>query len=62
MRTLKIPLDFQVEAMTAIGKQGKKEDLPAGLQEREIPNDRRKLAEMISEGPYITRVARARVG
>jgi hypothetical protein len=53
---LKIPRDFQVEAMAAIGKPGKKEDLPVRLQERETPNDRRKLAETINEGPYIARV------
>jgi len=58
---LKIPRDFQVEAMAAIGKPGKKEDLPVGLEERETPNDRRKLAETISEGPYIAGVAGARV-
>jgi nitroreductase len=55
---LKIPPDFQVEAMAAIGKPGKKEDLPVGLQEREIPNDRRKLTETIIEGPFTTQVAR----
>jgi nitroreductase len=59
---LKIPGDFQIEAMAAVGKPGKKEDLPAGLQEREAPNDRRQLAETISEGPYIARAAGARVG
>ena len=58
---LKIPRDFQVETMAAIGKPGKKEDLPVGLQERETPNDRRKLAETIIEGPYIARVTGARV-
>jgi nitroreductase len=50
--TLKIPEGFQVEAMAVIGKPGRKEDLPAKLQEREIPNDRRKLAEIVFEGPY----------
>ena len=49
---LKVPDDFQVEAMAAIGKPGKREELPIGLQEREIPNDRRTLAEMVNEGPY----------
>jgi nitroreductase len=49
---LKIPEGFQVEAMAAIGKPGKKEDLPEKLQERETPNDRRKLSETIFEGPY----------
>jgi len=56
---LKIPSDFQVEVMAAIGKPGKKEDLPLGLQERETPNDRRKLTETIIEGPYIARMAGA---
>jgi len=59
---LKIPLNFQVEAMAAIGKPGKKEDLPVRLQERETPSDRRKLAETINEGPYIARVTGTGVG
>jgi nitroreductase len=49
---LKIPDDFRVEAMAVIGKPGRKEDLPERLQEREIPNDRRSLSEIIFEGPY----------
>jgi nitroreductase len=49
---LKVPRDFQIEAMAAIGRPGPKEDLPIGLQERESPNDRRKLAETITEGPW----------
>ncbi len=50
--SLKIPEGFQVEALAAIGKPGKKEDLPEKLRERETPNDRRKLSETIFEGPY----------
>jgi nitroreductase len=49
---LNVPRDFQIEAMAAIGRPGQKEDLPIGLQERESPNDRRKLAETITEGPW----------
>lgn len=49
---LKVPRDFQIEAMAAIGRPGQKEDLPIGLQERESPNDRRKLAETITEGAW----------
>jgi nitroreductase len=49
---LKVPRDFQIQAMAAIGRPGQKEDLPIGLQERESPDDRRKLAEMITEGPW----------
>jgi nitroreductase len=50
--SLNIPDGFTVEAMAAIGIPGNKEDLPDNLQERESPNDRRKLTEMICEGPW----------
>ncbi len=49
---LKIPEGFQVEAMAAVGKPGKKEVLPEKLQSRESPNDRRKVSESICEGPF----------
>jgi nitroreductase len=51
-KALKIPDDFRVEAMAVIGKPGKKEDLPQGLQERETPNDRRNLSEIAIEGSF----------
>ena len=41
---------FQVEAMIAIGKPGKKEDLPEKVQEREFPSDRKKVKEFAFEG------------
>jgi nitroreductase len=49
---LRIPDEFQVEAMAAVGKPGPKELLPEKLRERESPNDRRKVSESISEGPF----------
>ncbi len=49
---LKIPDDFQVEAMAAVGKPGEKAALPEKLQKSESPNDRRKLSETICEGPF----------
>lgn len=49
---LLIPEGFRVEAMAAVGKPGAKEDLPENLRQRESPNDRRKLAETIREGPF----------
>lgn len=49
---LAIPGDYDVEAMVAIGKKGKKEDLPPDLQERETPSDRKPLAELIMEGGF----------
>jgi nitroreductase len=49
---LKIPDAFRVEAMVAVGKPGKKENLPENLQQRETPNARRKLSETVFEGPF----------
>ena len=42
--------DYTVEAMCAIGKPGKISDLPADLQEREKPSDRRPFEEILFEG------------
>lgn len=43
----KIPDLFTVEAMIAIGKPGKKEDLPKETQKKEHPSDRKPLSELI---------------
>lgn len=49
---LNIPDDYSVECMIAIGKPGRKEDLPLELQERETPSDRKPLSEIIIEGKF----------
>ena len=49
---LEIPEDFDVMAMIAIGKRGPKENLPSNLQEKENPNDRKPLNEIIMEGSF----------
>jgi nitroreductase len=49
---LRIPGDFQVEAMAVVGRPGPKELLPEKLQARESPNDRRKVSESVFEGPF----------
>ena len=49
---LEIPEDYSVEAMVAIGKRGKKEDLPRELQEREAPSVRKPLKGIIMEGKF----------
>jgi nitroreductase len=49
---LKVPEHYSIEAMIAIGKPAKKEDLPEGLQENEKPSDRKKLTEIIKEGIF----------
>jgi nitroreductase len=52
-KALNIPDVFQVEAMIAVGKPGKKEDLPEGLQEREAPSPRKTLSEIVMEGSFM---------
>src|SRR4051812_28094847 len=49
---LQIPDNFDVMAMIAIGRRGPKENLPPQLQERENPNDRKPLAEIVMEGQF----------
>jgi nitroreductase len=47
---LVVPDDYSVEMMIAVGKPGKVEDLPESLRERETPNDRKPLEEIVFEG------------
>jgi len=50
--TLQVPEDFRVEAMGAVGRPGRIEELPEPLRARETPNSRKPLAEIVFEGPY----------
>lgn len=49
---LRVPEGYEVEAMVAVGKPGKKEDLPEELQQREYPSPRKKLKEIVFEGAF----------
>jgi nitroreductase len=49
---LEVPDNFDVMAMIAIGKKGPKDNLPQQLQEREYPNDRKPLKDIVMEGQY----------
>ena len=49
---LNIPEGFQVEAMVAVGKPGRIDDLPEELQKREFPSGRKSLSEIICEGAF----------
>jgi nitroreductase len=49
---LRIPPNFEVMAMIAIGKKGPKDILPAELQEKEKLTNRKPLKEIIMEGLY----------
>ncbi len=49
---LRIPAEFRVEAMIAVGRPASRDTLPAPLQEREFPSDRRSLSETACEGTW----------
>jgi nitroreductase len=46
------PERFRIEAAVAIGRQGDKTVLPEALQAREVPSDRKPLAEIAFEGAF----------
>lgn len=47
---LNIPDHFEIHAVIALGYHGDKSLLPEGVQQREIPNSRRPLNELVYEG------------
>jgi nitroreductase len=49
---LHIPDEFEVHAMVAVGRRGNPEKLPEALREREKPNDRRPLSEIVFDGTF----------
>jgi hypothetical protein len=49
---LKVPDDYAVAAMFAVGRPGDPADLPQQLQERETPTDRKPVEEIICEGAF----------
>lgn len=48
----KIPEDYQVEAMIAIGKPGSKKDLDPETQKKETPSNRKPLSELLFHGVF----------
>ena len=49
---LQIPAEFAIDAMAAVGRPGRTEDLSESLQAREKPSGRRPLPETVIEGIY----------
>jgi len=54
--SLEITDDYMVEAMCAIGKPGKKEDLAKKLQDREKPSERKPITDFIFEGKFTKKI------
>ncbi|KAF1066433.1 MAG: malonic semialdehyde reductase RutE [Pseudomonas citronellolis] len=49
---LKIPAEYDIHAVIAIGKLGDKSSLSESLQAREVPSPRRPLAQLAAEGDF----------
>ncbi|HEY8997195.1 MAG TPA: nitroreductase family protein [Edaphobacter sp.] len=49
---LNVPGDYRIEAAYAVGRHGDPASLPAPLAEREKPNQRRPLSELVFEGEF----------
>ncbi|MBV9106662.1 MAG: nitroreductase family protein [Verrucomicrobia bacterium] len=49
---LRIPEEYSVEAMAAVGRPAPKEVLPEKLQARETPTPRRKIEDSVREGRF----------
>ena len=49
---LKVPDDYDVEAMVALGRPGDPDALPPEVRKIETPSGRRPLREMVCEGPF----------
>lgn len=55
-KNLGIPDEYDIPAMIVVGKRGSKEKLPQELKEREIPNGRKPLSEIVMEGKFGNKV------
>ncbi len=50
---LQVPQSFAIEAFVAIGRQGPVDVLPVGLRARELPSQRRPLADSVAAGKFM---------
>jgi nitroreductase len=51
-RVLRVPAAYAVEAMIVLGKRGDPALLDESQRRREVPSDRRPLAQSVCEGPF----------
>lgn len=52
---LKIPNEYTIELIFAVGKPGKLKDLPKEMRDGEVPSDRKKVEEFVSEGVFVVK-------
>ena len=53
-KVFKIPDGYNVEAMAAVGRPGKKENLSEDLQKKETPSSRKPVTEFVFEGEFVS--------
>jgi nitroreductase len=51
-RVLRVPASYAVEAMIVLGRRGDPALLDESQRKRELPSDRRPLAQSVCEGPF----------
>ena len=51
-KDLSVPDAYDIECMVAVGRQGRKEDLPPEMQKSEVMSDRKPVKEFVTEGPF----------
>ena len=51
-KVLKVPDDYAVAAMFAVGRPAPIDVLPEGIREKEVPSDRKPVSEIICEGAF----------
>ena len=49
---LGVPTGYRVEALFAVGKPGRVQELEEKMREREMPSDRKPIAEFAFEGDF----------
>ena len=47
-----VPEEYDIDAIIAVGRLGKKESLPEQMQQNEFPNQRKKVSEFVMEGSF----------
>lgn len=51
-KVLRIPYNYEIVTVAALGKQGDRNSLPEDLREKEVPSERKSLSEILHIGSF----------